>query len=130
MKELLCIVCPNGCRLEVEEVAGVQETLSPAKSYRVTGNRCKRGVEFAITELTNPTRSITTTVRTDFPGVPVLPVRSSTEIPKARIRELIQFLGEIRITELRGIGEIVVHWPLGLKTDIIATSNILKETRS
>lgn len=34
MKELTCIVCPNGCRLMVEEAEG---------GFRVTGNRCKRG---------------------------------------------------------------------------------------
>ena len=37
MKELTCIVCPNGCRLMVEEADG---------GFRVTGNRCKRGEEF------------------------------------------------------------------------------------
>lgn len=34
MKNLTCIVCPNGCHLQVEEADG---------SYIVHGNRCPRG---------------------------------------------------------------------------------------
>ena len=33
MKELICIVCPRGCRLTVDE----------NNDYAVTGNSCKRG---------------------------------------------------------------------------------------
>ena len=36
MKELICIVCPNGCYLRVDE----------EKDYLVTGNACPRGAEF------------------------------------------------------------------------------------
>ena len=57
-KDLICIVCPNGCRLH-----GV---LTEEGKLEVTGNRCIRGNAFAGTELTNPTRSITTTVKTVF----------------------------------------------------------------
>ena len=35
MRELICIVCPQGCRLRVEE----------KQDYRVTGNRCARGAD-------------------------------------------------------------------------------------
>jgi len=53
--ELVCIVCPNGCVLQAENTPdGVQ----------VTGNKCKRGIAFAIEELTAPKRSLTTTVAT------------------------------------------------------------------
>ena len=53
MTELICIVCPKGCHLKVDEENG----------YRVTGNSCKRGEEYGKKELTNPTRVITSTVR-------------------------------------------------------------------
>ncbi|MDR3249210.1 MAG: DUF1667 domain-containing protein [Treponema sp.] len=127
MNEMYCIVCPNGCRLAIEEIPEAATNLSPTEHYRVTGNRCERGISFAIAETIHPTRSVTTTVRTDFPGAPVLPVRSATEIPKARISELMQFLGELRVTKALGIGEVVAKNPLGLETDIIATGNILRE---
>ena len=53
MKDLICIMCPKGCHLKVDEEHG----------YTVTGNRCPRGAEYGHNELKNPTRVITSTVR-------------------------------------------------------------------
>lgn len=44
MKELICIVCPRGCHLKVDE----------ANDYAVTGNSCPRGAEYGATSA--PTR--------------------------------------------------------------------------
>ena len=55
MKQLVCIVCPNGCRLTVTE---------EGQGIHVTGNRCPRGIDFATTELTHPMRTISSTVKT------------------------------------------------------------------
>jgi CxxC motif-containing protein len=118
MKELLCIVCPNGCRLTVEETDD---------GLKVSGNRCNRGISFAQAELTHPTRTVTSTVRTGLPGVPVLPVRTSGEIPKGMIPDLMVLLSGVTVREPVGIGEAVVKNALGLGIDVIATSNMLKE---
>jgi CxxC motif-containing protein len=118
MKEILCIVCPNGCRLQVEENNG---------ALRVTGNLCGRGPDFAQKEIVNPTRTLTTTVRTAFPGIPVLPVRTAEEIPKARIRDVMDRLKTVIVNRPLGAGEAVVEDVLGLGVPVIATSNILKE---
>lgn len=53
MKEIVCIVCPNGCSLSCQAENG---------AIVVTGNRCPRGRDYAITELTNPMRTLTTSV--------------------------------------------------------------------
>ena len=53
MKELICIVCPNGCHLKVDEENG----------YNVTGNKCERGAEYGKAELLHPMRMVTSTVR-------------------------------------------------------------------
>ena len=49
MKELVCIVCPKGCRLKVDE----------ANDYAVTGNACPRGAAYGKSEIQNPTRVLT-----------------------------------------------------------------------
>ena len=72
-KELVCIVCPRSCRITIT---------SDGDELVVTGNTCKRGKEFAVSEMTDPRRTVCTTVRTAFPSVPVLPVRVSGPIPK------------------------------------------------
>ena len=48
MTELICIVCPKGCHLKVDEENG----------YKVTGNGCPRGAAWR--EGTNPGRVIIT----------------------------------------------------------------------
>jgi CxxC motif-containing protein len=116
MKEILCIVCPNGCRLRVEESGG---------KFTVTGNQCKRGVLFAEAEMTNPVRTLTTTVRTVFPAVPVLPVRTDREIPKGRIKDVMRFLGTLTVDKPLGINDVVAENVLGLECNVIATSDVL-----
>ena len=59
-KELVCIVCPRSCRMTIT---------SDGDELVVTGNTCKRGKEFAVSEMTDPRRTVCTTVRTAFPSV-------------------------------------------------------------
>lgn len=117
IKKLTCIVCPNGCSLIAE--AGPE-------GIRVSGNRCGRGALFAQNELTHPMRTITTTVRTVFPEVPVLPVRVSAEIPKERIMDVMAEINKTVVAEPIGRGGIVIADCLGLGVDVIATSSLLK----
>lgn len=100
-KDLICIVCPNGCRLH-----GV---LSEEGELTVTGNRCVRGKAFAGTELTNPTRSLTTTVKTDFEEMPYLPVRTDGEIPKYAIPDAIKELSQLTLTRKYSCGDTVLE---------------------
>jgi CxxC motif-containing protein len=116
MKQITCITCPIGCRITVDITDG---------NYAFSGNQCKRGAEFAQAELTSPMRSLTTTVRTAFPDVPVLPVRTDGEVPKGKITEIIRELSRITITEKIAIGETVAVNIAGTECNIIATSNIL-----
>lgn len=98
-KELICIVCPNGCRLH-GEVTEEGELL-------VTGNRCIRGKQFAGTEMTSPVRSLTTTVKTAFDELPYLPVRTDGEIPKYAIADALKELRAICISEKVRCGDTV-----------------------
>ncbi len=119
MKTILCIVCPNSCRLSAEKSAD-------GSGFAISGNKCKRGIDFAIAEITNPMRTLTTTIRTSFPNVPVLPVRTAGEIPKGKIRDVMNCLNAITVSQPLGIGEPVAENILGLDVDIIVTSDILK----
>jgi len=118
MKQITCITCPIGCRITINTMNG---------EYSLSGNKCARGLEFAKTEITSPTRSLTTTVRTAFPQMPVLPVRTNGEVPKGKMTEIIRELSKVVITEKIGIGETVAANILGTGCDIIATSNMLRE---
>lgn len=118
MRELVCIVCPRGCTMHIEEKDG---------EYIVTGNSCKRGAQFAVSEMTEPKRTICTTVRTNFPGVPVLPVRVSAEIPKDRIFDVMDAINQVCLETPVRRGDAVIQNVLDLGADVIATSDILKD---
>ena len=62
MKELICIICPRGCHLTVDD------------ELNVSGNTCPRGAVYAKQELTHPTRTLTSTVRVVSKTEAMLPV--------------------------------------------------------
>lgn len=118
MKELVCIVCPNSCTLQIEQ---------RGDEISVSGNRCKRGESFAKDELTAPKRTISSTVKTVFPDAPVLPVRVSAEIPKSKIFEVMEKINSVTLTRRVKIGEAVITDVLGLGVDVIATDSVLTD---
>lgn len=118
IESLICIDCPNGCKLTVE-VNG--ETL------KVEGNRCKRGVSFAENEIFRPVRTISSTVKTTFKSVPVLPVRTGAPFDKARIFDVMKEINKIVISTPVKRGDVIIKNVLGLNTDVIAASGILEE---
>lgn len=117
--EMVCIVCPNGCLLNVEPGQ------DNGDAYRVTGNLCPRGAAFAQTEMTNPQRTICSTVRTAFADVPVLPVRVSKEIPKDRCFDVMREIAKVRVDTVVRRGDPVIKNVCGLGVDVIATSDLL-----
>lgn len=118
MKEFNCIICPRGCLLHIEETQN---------GFDVHGNTCKRGYDFAISELTEPRRTICSCVKTSFDETPVLPVRVSEAIPKDKIFDVMKEIRKVTITKRIGRGEIVIANVLGLGVDVISTSNALIE---
>ena len=116
-KDLICITCPNSCRMTAE--------LTDDGKITVTGNTCKRGEEFALSELTHPMRSLTTTVRTVSPKMPVLPVRTRGEIPKDQIKQVMGVLSSMTLDHPVRCGELVAADGAGTGCDVIATLDMI-----
>ena len=72
MTELICITCPKGCHLRVDE----------EKGFAVTGNSCPRGAEYGRNELQHPVRTVTSTVRIQGADLPRLPVKTDRPLPE------------------------------------------------
>ena len=66
MANIICIVCPKGCRLTVDE-----------NTLAVTGNGCPRGAEYGKNELTHPVRVVTSTVRVEGADICRCPVKTA-----------------------------------------------------
>lgn len=116
MSELVCIVCPRGCTMHLD---------GEGENLKITGNSCKRGEQFAMSEMTMPMRTICTTVKTSIKGVPVIPVRVSAEIPKEKIFDVMNEINSVTVDKPVNRGEAVIKNVLGLGVDVIATSNLL-----
>lgn len=112
--ELTCIVCPMGCQLTVDD------------KQHVTGNLCKRGTSYAIKELTNPTRTVTSTVRIMGGLYQRIPVKTSDEIPKNDIFKVMKLLDEVLLEAPVESNEVVLHNILGTSIDIITTRSMKK----
>ncbi len=94
---------------------------------KVSGNLCKRGEEFALSEINDPHRTLTTTMKTSFKECPIVPVRTSKPIKKGLIKEAMKIVNNTCIDKRLGIGETAIENILDSGADIIVTADILKE---
>lgn len=116
IREIVCIVCPNGCRMQCY----------PGKNgYTVTGNKCGRGIDYAKSELTHPMRTLTSSVKTIFPDAPVVSIRTDGEIEKKLIPDVLAELKRVTIDRRIKIGDVVVKNVCGSGVDIICTTDRL-----
>jgi CxxC motif-containing protein len=112
----VCVACPRGCLLEVARAG--------EGAVSVRGNACAKGSDYGSREATDPRRTLTTTVATAFPLRPRLPVRSSGEIPKARLVEAARSLDSLVVRARTRRGEAVLRNLLGLGVDVVATDDL------
>ena len=113
MTELICIVCPKGCHLKVDEENG----------YAVTGNSCEKGAAYGKKELTNPTRVVTSTVRVEGSEKRRVSVKTSRDISKGKMMEAVALLDGVTLTAPVHIGDVVLENILDTGADFVATGN-------
>lgn len=111
MTELICIVCPKGCHLKVDE----------ENDYKVTGNTCAKGEDYGKIELKNPTRVITSTVRCEGGMYPRCSVKTDAAIPKGMINDAMKTLDSITLKAPVELGQIVVKDVCGTGANFVAT---------
>ncbi len=116
MTELICITCPKGCHLKVDE----------ENDYAVTGNSCPRGAEYGKNELKNPKRVITSTVRTNSNEHPRCPVKTAGAVAKGKMFDVMALLDDITLTAPIKVGDIVIENVLDTGINIVACKNIEK----
>ena len=114
MKELVCIVCPKGCRLHVDE----------ENNYAVTGNSCPRGAEYGHNEIKNPTRVLTSTVKLNGGLYRRCPIKTDIAVPKAKLMEIMKLLNHVELTAPVKIGQVVIPMVAGTNANIVVTKNL------
>ena len=114
MKELVCIVCPKGCRLHVDEENG----------FAVTGNSCPRGAEYGKNEIQNPTRVLTSTVRLSGGAYRRCPVKTEKAVPKGKLLDIMKELNHVEVASPVSIGQVVLTNAAGTGVNVVVTKSL------
>lgn len=112
-RNMICIGCPMGCELTVEVEDG--------KAVSVTGNTCGIGKKYAETEVSAPTRMVTSTVMSDM-GIPV-PVKTKTQVPKDKISEVVKCIKSITVKLPVKTGDTVTEDAAGTGAAVVVTKD-------
>ena len=114
MTQIICITCPKGCHLSVDEQNG----------YAVTGNACPRGAEYGKNELQHPVRVVTSTVRIEGASIARLPVKTDKPLPKEKMFECMHLLDGITAKSPVRVGAVLAENILGTDVNIVATKSL------
>lgn len=113
IKRLTCISCPNGCNLLID-----------TNTNNVTGNSCNIGVKYALNEINNPVRTITSTVKIKNAMYEVLPVKTKDPISKNLIFNVMEILNNTIVYAPIKVGEIIIENILDTGINIVATRSL------
>ena len=115
-REMICINCPMGCRLTVDDADKANIT--------VTGNTCPRGVTYAVNEVTAPKRMVTGSVKVQGGTIPMVSVKTREAIPKELIFKSLELLKNVTLTAPVHIGDVAAADRCGCGVDFIVTKNV------
>ena len=146
-KTITCIICPNGCLLSAdvsepgtdapvtgtENPRSIDSPVTGAGCPRVidgpvTGAGCPRGEAYFIQEITDPRRTLTSSVLVTGGELPLCSVRLTEPIPIARIPDVMKEIRKMKVEAPLESGTILIRDVLGLGSDVITTKTIRRIT--
>ncbi len=113
-RNMICIGCPMGCELTVEVENG--------QAVSVSGNNCAVGKRYAETEVSAPTRMVTSTAIAEN-GVPV-PVKTKSPVPKDKIFDVVAAIKAAKVSLPVSIGDVVIENAAETGVSIVATKRV------
>ena len=114
MTNLICITCPKGCHLTVDE----------ENDYKVTGNACPRGAEYGRNEMLHPVRVITSTVKIEGADIARLPVKTDRPLPKEKMFACMDLINGLSVQSPVRVGQVLAENILGTDVNIVATKSL------
>ena len=116
MEHIICVLCPKGCHLSVD-----------LENEIVEGNGCIRGKFYGISELTAPVRTLTSTVKIEGAICRRCPVKSSADIPRELVPEVMRLLDSVELKAPVALGDAVLKNVLDTGADIVVTRSMKAE---
>lgn len=113
MKQLVCIGCPRGCRLEINE-----------QTLEVNGNFCPTGAEYGKNELVSPMRTVTATVNIEGGIHARLAVRTDKAVPKSKMLDVVAELNRYTAHSPVRMGDMLIKNVAGTDANIIASRDM------
>ena len=113
-KHFICVICPRGCALNV--------TTEDGGAVSVEGNACIRGALYGKNEVTNPVRTLTTTMKTE--NGTLLPVKTAAPVPKAKLFEYMKIINQTTVKTPVEIGDVLIYNIGGSGADVVATKSM------
>ena len=110
-RDLVCIVCPMGCRLKIS---------GTADDLQVSGNICEKGTTYAHDEITNPVRMVCTTAKIKGGIHNVIPVKTDKAIPDKYKLEVVKAVNRIVLTSPVKMGDIIISNLFDTGVNIVA----------
>lgn len=114
MTNLICITCPKGCHLTVDEENGCA----------VSGNACPRGADYGKNELLHPVRVVTSTVRIVGAALPRLPVKTDRPLPKGKVFDCMALIADLTVSAPVAAGTVLASRILGTDVNLVSTKSL------
>ena len=111
-KEFICIVCPKGCRIKVDNEGNI------------SGYTCLRGLNYVKEELTCPKRMLTSTVKVSNRKDTYVSVKTSSSIPKDLLLKVMEELKKASVEAPVKMHQVLLKNIFDTNVDIIATKEI------
>ena len=116
-QEVICIVCPKSCKIEVGTARGKKQAW---------GGDCPKGEKYAVTELTDPRRIFTTTVAVVKGEEEVIPARSSGPIKKNQWKKAKKIADGISVKAPVKFGQVLAEDFLEKGIKLVSTREIAR----
>ncbi len=121
-KKIICTNCPLGCKINL-----VYADADEVEIIEAQGNRCKRGLEFAKQEITDPLRVVVTSVRVEGGEIPMASVRSDKPVPLRIMEEIMGVIRQAKVSAPVRRGNIIIENVLNTGANIIITRTVNKK---
>ena len=99
-KEMICIICPRGCALTVNEENG---------RVTVTGNACPKGKTYGTNEMIAPKRTVTTVIRVNNRPDTMVSVKTESPVPKDKMAEVVSYCRTLSVSAPVSVGDVVAE---------------------
>ncbi|MCK9443232.1 MAG: DUF1667 domain-containing protein [Tissierellaceae bacterium] len=114
--EKRCLVCPVGCILKIEKDGD--------SDYLIRGNKCGRGKDFAIKEMKEPSRVLTSRVILKNGPMSRLPVKTSDIIPQYLVDKCMEIIRTTEVTAPVKMGQIIIENILNTNINVVAARKV------